>query len=489
MEHPIIEKNLRLPMARIIYDLIMADKVIDEKEVEKFVNFFGKESSRYLFQCAQEQTFADAVKSLNGPGANPKDNDVTRKINADKRLQRAETASNIVNEIASSDGFCAPSEAILLLAIEYYLKKNDSFYTKYDIQSFKLTDIFIGKRFVLYTDTSGSSKSCEIEENYDLIVNLLASIGFQFIYIPKLVEHYGMGEKKKAKALEKFKTLAMYIFPDIPENKVEMAYEKIMSMTTKSFVKDYLNCKLDFNIDCPHPSLMVMLGRSSVLGKNVSEQRIAYDTYANFLKINIGNDNIVSVIGDLVKDFNSYVTLNFFIDFNPKKDKLLYHGFHKAFFRLVALAKDNPQNYTINISTTRGAVYINDRKLDLAPGKTAIYLLILFRSFFGDKKGLPMNKVYSTLPKEEQVKLQNQYQWACSLLCNLENRKRSPLYPNVQNRISEIRKSITATVGNNIIGGIIQIAAGDYIKTIVPPDKVTIDGKSIKDYKDWDDFI
>ena len=156
---------------------------------------------------------------------------------------------------------------------------------------------------------------------------------------------------------------------------------------------------------------------------------------------------------------------------------------------MVALAKDNPQNYTIDISTTRGAVYINDRKLDLAPGKTAIYLLILFRSFFGDKKGLPMNKVYGTLSNEEQRRLQNQYQWTCSLLSSSENKKRSPLYPNVQNRISEIRKAITATVGNNIIGGIIQIAVGDYIKTIVTPDKVTIDGKSIKDYEDWNDFI
>ncbi len=489
MVHPIIEKDSRLALARIIYDLIMADKVIDDKEVEKFVSLFGRENSRNLFQCAQEQTFADAVKSLKGPAVNPKDNDAVRKTNVNKRFRRTETVSSIVNEIASSDGFCAPSEAILLLAIEYYLKNNDSYYTKYDLQSFKLTDIFIGKRFILYVDNSGNSKSCEIEDNYDLIVNLLAGIGFQFIYIPKLVEHYGMGKKRKVEALEKFKTLATYMFPDIPENKVEIAYEKIMSMTTKSFVKDYLNDKLGFSIDYSHPSLMVMLGRSSVLGKNVSEQRIAYDTYANFLKINIGNDNIVSVIGDLVKKFNSFVTLNFFIDFNPKKDKLLYHGFHKAFFRLVALAKDNPQNYTIDISTTRGAVYINDRKLELAPGKTAIYLLILFRSFFGDKKGLPMNKVYGTLSKEEQRRLQNQYQWTCSILSSSENKKRSPLYPNVQNRISEIRKAITATVGNNIIGGIIQIAAGDYIKTIVSPDRVTIDGKSIKDYKDRYDII
>lgn len=489
MGNRIIEKDLRITMARVIYDLIMADKVIDDKEIEKFVSLFGKEDSRELFQKAQEQTFAEAVKSLKGPDESPKDNDVIKKKNASIRHRQAETAANIVNEIAQSDGFCAPSEAILLLAIEYYLKKNAPHYTKYDLQSFKLTDIFIGKRFVLYVDNSGSSKSCEIEENYDLIVNLLASIGFQFIYIPKLIEHYSMGQKKKVDALEKFKTLAMYIFPDIPENKVEIAYERIMSMTTKSFVKDYLNEKLGFNIDCPHPSLMVMLGRSSVLGKNVSDKGIAYDTYANFLKINIGEDSIVSVIGDLVKEFNSFVTLNFFIDFNPKKDKLLYHGFHKAFFRLVALAKDNPQNYAIDISTTRSAVYINGRKLPLAPGKTAIYVLILFRSFFGDKKGLPMNRIYNTLPKEEQKKLQSQYQWICSYISNSENRARSPLYPNVQNRISEIRNAITATVGSSIIGGIIQIATGDYIKTIVSPDKVTIDGKSIKSHRDWNDFI
>lgn len=488
MNDQLIDKDLRIAMARIIYDLIMADKVIDEKEIEKFANLFGKDNSRELFLSAQEKTFADAVKSLKGADENPKDNDAVMRINARKRRRNAETALNIVNEMAQSDGFCAPSEAILLLAIEYYLKKNDLHYTRYDLQSFKLTDIFIGKRFVLYADDSGSSKSCNIDENYDVIVNLLASIGFQFIYIPKLIEHYGMGEKKEAEALDKFKTLAMYIFPDIPENKVETAYKRIMSMTTKSFVKDYLNGKLGFNIDCPHPSLMVMLGRSSVLSKNVSDKGIAYETYANFLKINIGEENIVSVIGDLVKEFNSFVTMNFFIDFNPKKDKLLYHGFHKAFFRMVALAKDNPQSYAIDISTTQSAVYINGRKLPLAPGKTAIYVLILFRSFFNDKKGLPMNKVYNTLPKEEQRKLQSQYQWICSLLSNSENKARSPLYPNVQYRISEIRNAITATVGSSLIG-IIQIATGDYIKTIVSQEKVTIDGKSIKDYVDWDDFI
>ena len=203
-------KDQRIALARIVYDLIMADKIIDDEEVVKFAKLFGEENNRILFHQAQELTFAKAIKLLTQPSDDNNDNEVIRKVHADQRRRQAEKAANIVSETASSDGFCAPSEAILLLAIDYFLKKNNATYTKYDIQSFKLTDIFIGKRFVLYVDNNASSKSLEVEQNYDLIVNLLASIGFQFIYIPKIVEQY------KKKGLEMFKAMSMYIFPDIP---------------------------------------------------------------------------------------------------------------------------------------------------------------------------------------------------------------------------------------------------------------------------------
>lgn len=475
-------KDQRIALARIVYDLIMADKIIDDKEVVKFANLFGEENNRVLFHQAQELTFAKAVKLLNQPTDDNNDGEVIRKVHADQRQRLAEKAANIVYEAASSDGFCAPAEAILLLAIDYFLKKNNGTYTKYDIQSFKLTDVFIGKRFVLYVDNNASSKSLEVDENYDLIVNLLASIGFQFIYIPKIVEQY------KNKGLGMFKAMSMYIFPDIPEDKVEDVYENIIKMDIKSFVKDYLNEKLGFNIISTRPSLMVMLGRSSVISKNISEKGLVYETNANFLKINIGEEKVVNVVGDLVRDFNKFVSFNFHIDFNPAKDKLLYHGIHKAFFRLVALAKKNPQQYNINISTTLHSVFINDYKLPLAMGKTAIYIMILCRSFFGDKKGLPMKKVFNKLKVEEQEKLQAQYEWICSHLSNCQVTQRRPLYPNVVNRISEIRNAIEKVVGSRLIGEI-QIGAGDYITTIVSPDRVTVNGVPIKEHSDWGSFM
>ena len=476
-------KDQRIALARIVYDLIMADKIIDDEEVVKFAKLFGEENNRILFHQAQELTFAKAIKLLTQPSDDNNDNEVIRKVHADQRRKQAEKAANIVGETASSDSFCAPSEAILLLAIDYFLKKNNATYTKYDIQSFKLTDIFIGKRFVLYVDNNASSKSLEVEQNYDLIVNLLASIGFQFIYIPKIVEQY------KKKGLEMFKAMSMYIFPDIPEDKVEDVYNNIMQMDTKSFVKDYLNEKLGFDIICARPALMVMLGRSSVIGKNISDKGLVYETNANFLKINIGEEKVVNVVGDLVHDFNKFVTFNFHIDFNPAKDKLLYHGIHKAFFRMVALAKNNPQQYNINISTNLHAVFINDYKLPLAKGKTAIYIMILCRSFFGDKKGLPMKKVFKTLEVEDQERLQTQYEWICAHLSNnQEVTQLSPLYPNVVNRISEIRNAIEDVVGSRLIGEI-QIGTGDYITTIVSPDRVTVNGIPIKEHPDWGTFM
>lgn len=476
-------KDQRIALARIVYDLIMADKIIDDEEVVKFAKLFGEENNRILFHQAQELTFAKAIKLLTQPSDDNNDNEVIRKVHADQRRKQAEKAANIVGETASSDSFCAPSEAILLLAIDYFLKKNNATYTKYDIQSFKLTDIFIGKRFVLYVDNNASSKSLEVEQNYDLIVNLLASIGFQFIYIPKIVEQY------KKKGLEMFKAMSMYIFPDIPEDKVEDVYNNIMQMDTKSFVKDYLNEKLGFDIICARPALMVMLGRSSVIGKNISDKGLVYETNANFLKINIGEEKVVNVVGDLIHDFNKFVTFNFHIDFNPAKDKLLYHGIHKAFFRMVALAKNNPQQYNINISTNLHAVFINDYKLPLAKGKTAIYIMILCRSFFGDKKGLPMKKVFKTLEVEDQERLQTQYEWICAHLSNnQEVTQLSPLYPNVVNRISEIRNAIEDVVGSRLIGEI-QIGTGDYITTIVSPDRVTVNGIPIKEHPDWGTFM
>jgi hypothetical protein len=255
-------------------------------------------------------------------------------------------------------------------------------------------------------------------------------------------------------------------------------------MTTKKFIQEYLNDKLGFDISCTTPALLVMMGRSSRLCKDLSEKGLPYETYANFLKMNIGNDNVLNVISDFVSNYNKFVSFNINVDFNPAKERLLYSGMHKAFFRMVALAKENPNKYNININTSMGAIFINDHKVNLPLGITAIYALILYRSLFGDKKGLPMKNIYNTLSKEEQEEIQRQYETICGYLHNQEREERALLYPSVMNRISVIRNELDAIVSSKFIGDI-QLGVADYVKTIVNAEHVTVNGVKIAEHPRW----
>ena len=73
-------KDQRIALARIVYDLIMADKIIDDEEITKFADLFGEENNRNLFRQAQELTFAKAIKLLNLPTYENSESEAVRKL-------------------------------------------------------------------------------------------------------------------------------------------------------------------------------------------------------------------------------------------------------------------------------------------------------------------------------------------------------------------------------------------------------------------------
>ena len=90
-------KDQRIALARIVYDLIMADKIIDDDEVVKFAKLFGEDENRTLFHQAQELSFAKAVKLLSQPGDEITDSEAMRRLHEGQRRKHAEKAAAILN--------------------------------------------------------------------------------------------------------------------------------------------------------------------------------------------------------------------------------------------------------------------------------------------------------------------------------------------------------------------------------------------------------
>ena len=80
-----LNKEQRIALARIISDIIISDKIIDEEEVHIFSNLFGQNNNRDLFHKAQSLTFAQSIKMLCQPLDNSRDSTAIKNLNLASR--------------------------------------------------------------------------------------------------------------------------------------------------------------------------------------------------------------------------------------------------------------------------------------------------------------------------------------------------------------------------------------------------------------------
>lgn len=465
-----LDEDRKVALARIASDLIKADRVIDDEEINFFTDIFGEDMSRQFFLNAQSYTFAEAMKLLAQP-IDPKTNTLfEKKRNADIRNRRAKTAIEVLTKIAKGDGICDPTEAILLTAIHYFLIENKD--AKYDVQSYMLQDFFIAKRFVIYIGTNTSLADLNIENNYNTICQLFASIGLQFVYVPKLAKLYA------SKDLKTFKNMTMYFFPTITEGIVEKIYDNISNMTTKLFVEDYLCEKMHMNLhDYQSPSFLVMLGNSDVVIEDAYGD-LKVRRFADFLKITIDNNDALSAASQFVKDFNKRVSYTQHISFNPSNEKLLYQGAYKLFFNLIALPDAIPLQGTLNISPKKHKIFINDTCLGLPLTRLALYALILHSSTIGEKGGIPISPT-----AEEAVWINNLYKNIYSYLKNDEVDIKSPI-----KRMSVTISEINGQLENHFKGlcGILKIVIKrKKYSVLIKPEDIMVDRTPMLNHSVW----
>ena len=370
-------------IARIVSDLIKADNIIEVSEINKlkdFESFYYK--SKDILGESRKIKFSDAVSALDSLYDQ-------EKIELFKKLL----------DMAKIDGLCAPREALLLLAIQYafgieYDKTNTN--TKeYKINRKKQNRVFscptgdmsVSSQYIVYIEGKYNQVINDtIKENLELQVLRLRQCGFDFIYIPSLIEEFEKMDNKYVK------DVLSYMAPDLSEKQIDAMYERLLSMNTVSFCNYVLADKLKASeIRNTEPSLLINIGTSFVPYCSPNGQ---VECYTEFLCIPLKEEISVQIY----EFMSAYSKL---VSFNPipmplylrnDSNRFKYFGFYKALFDF--LLRVDPKESDIVIRSGYNNLYFPQGgsqliELSLTPQQATIYKLILICTCHPKLKGLP----------------------------------------------------------------------------------------------------
>ncbi len=478
-----MSNDMRIALSRVLSDIIKSDKIIEDSEVAKYAKLFDVDEDSIentnihsQFFRAHELTFADAVKTLSSSLVSE------RIVSETTRSRKREHLTNVVMEssryVTSGSGYYSPSEAVLVLALKYYLSEKESVDRRYDIQSYPLSDLFIGKRFVFYIaekDDFGINASLSSPSVFHVVSHLLSSIGFQFVYIPHIRELY------KSRGSKWFRMMSLLLFPDISTSKVDSTYERMCEMRTDVFVRDYLKKKMGFARLGTAPSLMVMLGRDQVICKDRSEKGLRMKSYANLLLIHLKKgEEIIGTVGEFVRSYSQLVSSTSYTNMNPRFDKFMFHGVYQMIFSLMALVDSHPDFYQLNFMTGKHCkMFVNDIYIDLRPGKVALYMLIVYESLFSAERGIRdlSDQSYADAIDERYKKIYSLLTQGQSVKAHVANR--------FNQTVDDIKKEMSSKLDSTRVLPYVKISESQLVSTAIPLDKIYIDRMPLSECEEW----
>lgn len=380
-----LDRIQKIAFARILSDLIEADFIVDEEEMdffEKIISKNGFNISESMLVEAKKMDLAKAVSIL-------KELDVKRR----------EQIIGCLKELALSDGTCVPLEAIQIFALEQAME-HDAY-----IYSVPSKDIGIDNMKVIYIENEIDTEiSKQIESNYRSISNEFALAGFDFVHIPFVVNDY------KRMKLEYLRKVVKYMIPSISREKVDDICDDLQNLTTARFCRDLLYKKINIPLLDVGPSLLIKISESAIIDQYDMEDAERTD-YANFLRIELKGD-ILTGIRNLIDSYHSMINCSIAVNSMPKNHKFMYYGFHRSLFDLIAYGREQ-KDYKLFFDLTKHQAKVYFEPVDgsgeripikLNPQETALFVMIVKKSFTG--KGLDWRE---RIPKEEKKKILAEY--------------------------------------------------------------------------------
>lgn len=300
----------KIAVARIFADLIKADRIIDTGEMECWNRVCAKYSiDKEVETDAQYVSFSDALESICNSGVQGLKEDLLSDCRS----------------MTVSDGFCAHSEALILIALILML---DS-YQPFRVETFSIPkasfNIDIATSLYIESDYDAATNEA-IRVNYRSLFKEFQLAGFHFVYPPKIIEHYQDTDPKL------FHQILSFLAPSMSESGIENAYKSLMKMTTGVFCKDLLCNKCGItDLRNTYPSLLIKIGNSFV----------GEDAYANYLKIEVDED-ILSTVQSFIDRFCEMLSSNVYVvNTSEERDSQFhFHGFYKQLLDIFLIRKN-----------------------------------------------------------------------------------------------------------------------------------------------------
>ena len=376
----------RIAMARIISDMIKADNIIEESEIKDMKDLMSHYSiTQQDMSDARNIRFSDAVTSLK---------EMTKK--------ERQVFFDSIYRIALSDNVCVPKEALLLIALQYCLVEYDYKETsgnripKPYIISCPAGETMISDQYMVYLESSyNEDRNAEIMQDFKLLVTQSRLNGFNFIYIPKMVEEFKEMDPMYVK------DVISYMAPHLADNVVVDVYDRLCKMTTADFFHNVLYEKLQVKaLYDAKPSILINIG-SSVVPYCATDGSVQY--YTEFLCIPIITTTL-SLVEEILFFYQSKVSIKT-VTISDNKGQFKYFGFYKALFDfLIAPPPIAPDLIFLGQNIMDGKYYVafkfkdgQERKIKLMPKRYELYLLIAKKTYRSRIKGLPTSQVDRTI--------------------------------------------------------------------------------------------
>lgn len=348
----------RASIMRIVSDMVKADAIIDVQEIEFLNSIRCKYNIKHEDEIvADSLTMADAFHSL--------------------RFSPESLKQDLWGDLrgmALSDNACSREEAMHLLAVIACLSNKLS--EQSNVFSVELPDdITTDNSQVLYVEGEYYKEANrEISTHYREIFNELRLVGLNFVYIPKVGEHYRTLSK------EELYTLISFLYPSINETQIEHVAKQLTALSTSDFCRSEIvgHMKID-GLEHSLPSFMLRIGTSCIGAKN----------YDNFLVLTIEEDALMFV-RRLVDTFVSMFKPRILNPIYEEKGRFVYHGFHKQIFDSYVYKKGIRSSVVIDF--VHGDIILPEAETKISGlhrREKALYTLFLMESSTG---GINFNK-------------------------------------------------------------------------------------------------